>query len=60
VDFLSKIQMYKELKEVRILARLTTLGTDRYVITIPKEDKDTIKGLKGKRVFITVREAVNE
>jgi hypothetical protein len=52
--------MYKELKEVRILARLTTLGTDRYVITIPKEDKDTIKGLKGKRVFITVREAVNE
>jgi hypothetical protein len=53
--------MYKELnKEVRILARLTTLGTDRYVITIPKEDNDAIKGLKGKRVFITVREAVNE
>ena len=59
---MKKIQTYRELtsKEVKLLARVTTLGIDRYIITISKEDNDAIKALKGKRVFITVREAVNE
>jgi len=43
-----------------MLGLVTTLGPNRCVITIPKEDNELIKGLKGKRVFITVREAVNE
>ena len=47
-------------KEIRLLARVTTLGADRYVITIAKEDNKAIEPLKGKRVFITLKEATNE
>jgi len=55
------LQSYTEMgKEIRLLARVTTLGADRYVITIAKEDNKAIEPLKGKRVFITLKEATNE
>lgn len=54
------IQMYQESelgKEAKFLGRVTTLGEDRYIITVPKEDNGIIKELKGKRVFVIVRDA---
>ena len=52
--------MYQEeelLKEARFLGRVTTLGVDRFVITVPKEDNASIEHLKGKRVFVIARDA---
>ena len=52
--------MYQEeelLKEARFLGRVTTLGVDRFVITVPKEDNPSIEHLKGKRVFVIARDA---
>jgi hypothetical protein len=44
-------------KEARFLGRVTTLGVNRFVITVPKEDNPSIEHLKGKRVFVVVRDA---
>jgi len=52
--------MYQEeelLKEARFLGRVTTLGVNRFVITVPKEDNASIEHLKGKRVFVIARDA---
>jgi hypothetical protein len=42
-------------KEVKFLGRVTTLGEDRFIIKVPKHAE--IKQLKGKRVFVMVRDA---
>jgi ABC-type nitrate/sulfonate/bicarbonate transport system substrate-binding protein len=59
---MGRIQMYQEGlgKEVKFLGRVTTLGGDRFIITVPKEDVSKIKDLKGRRVFVTVKEAKEE
>ena len=44
-------------KEARFLGRVTTLGVDRFIITVPKEDNPSIEHLKGKRVFVIARDA---
>jgi len=52
--------MYQQeelLIEARFLGRVTTLGDDRFIITVPKEDNPSIAHLKGKRVFVTARDA---
>jgi hypothetical protein len=60
--YMGRIQMYQEGlgKEVKFLGRVTTLGGDRFIITVPKEDVSKIKDLKGRRVFVTVKEAKEE
>jgi hypothetical protein len=52
--------MYQEeelTKDARFLGRVTTLGDDRFIITVPKEDNPSIEHLKGKRVFVIARDA---
>lgn len=52
--------MYQEeelTKEARFLGRVTTLGNDRFIITVPKEDNPSVEHLKGKRVFVIARDA---
>ena len=54
---MEKTQTYQQLpKEIKFLGRFTSMGTDRLIITVPKEDvTDDMKALKGKRVFVTVK-----
>jgi hypothetical protein len=57
------IQMYQENelgKEAKFLGRVTTLGADRFVITVPKEESHKLEEFKGSRVFVTVKEAKEE
>jgi hypothetical protein len=47
-------------KEAKFLGRVTTLGADRFVITVPKEESHKLEEFKGSRVFVTVKEAKEE
>lgn len=54
----NSIQMYQQQEDLtRFIGRVTTLGKDRFVITVPKEDNPSVEHLKGKRVFVIVKDA---
>lgn len=51
------IRMYTVLTQVKFVARISSMGPDRFMINIPKDFHTDIKKIKSRQVKVIIEEA---